>query len=65
VLLVGRVSDLKQACEEVVEQLGGLLPVGELVAAEPADLVAGELQGAVLGDHLGVAPGSTRCWSSA
>ena len=33
-----------------------MLPVSELVAAKPLDLVTGELQGTVMGDHLCVAP---------
>jgi hypothetical protein len=33
-----------------------LLPVSELVAAKPVDLVTGELQGTVMGDHLCLAP---------
>lgn len=42
-LLSGWLSGLEQAREEVIEQLGGVLPVGEFVAAEPVDLVVCEL----------------------
>jgi hypothetical protein len=56
-LLLRRAGDVEQAGEELVEQSGGLLAVGQLVAAEPVDLVARQLEGTVTGDHLRVALG--------
>jgi len=47
--------DPEHVVEELVEDVGGLVPVGDLVPAESVDLVSGEPESAAGGDHLGAA----------
>jgi transposase len=51
----GWVWGREQVIKELVQDFGGPGAVGDLVPAEPVDLVFGEAEFAVSGDHLGVA----------